>query len=283
MKNSYRSHNGKYQTRVDEIEQSVPSFGYTYNPNMNLFLLMSHLYYDAHNNGVGNIMECYASDYEKYMPEELKQKIKLESFTMHQPDAAEKAMDTVIEYLDGADLRFPVFTLWRNNDCKQYCLTEQTGGHWFAVTFGSMVEKIGYIRDMEKMLGYCRLTLPKKSPFKEIPALCSRCGEHLQFFQKDILSEVWCPRCGFFHADVFEHGKVTELYHNDGFGACTITGSAGPMQQAFPCLYSRDRALTFFDRCKAEYEGSIDEATLTWWDGEISKLLTLADEKPSGK
>lgn len=283
MKNSYRNHNGKYQAQVDEFEKLVPSFGYTYNKAMNLFILISHLYYDAHNNGGGNISICYASDYEKYMPQELREQVKLDYFDTPILAEAEKAMDIVLEYLDGADMHFPVFTLWRNNKYKQYCLSEQTGDHWFPVTFGSMVEKISYAWDMEKSLGYCRLTQPKKSPFKEIPALCSRCGDHLHFFQKEYLSEVWCPRCGYFHADVFEHGKVDELYHNDGFGACTITGSAGPEQRAFPCAYSRSRALDFFAQCKAEYDGDIEEATLTWWDAEVCKLITLAAEKKSGK
>lgn len=283
MKNTYWNHNGKYQAQVDEIEKLVPSFGYTYNPKMNLFLLISHLYYDAYNNGGGNIADCYTTDYEKYIPEDLRQIIKLEHFADVRRDKIENAMDIVLEHLHGADLHYPVFSLWRNNKAKQYCFTEQTGEHWFPVTFGSIVEKISYARDMEKSLGYCRLTLPKKSPFKEIPALCSRCGEHLQFFQKEYLSEVWCPRCGFFHADVFEHGKVAELYHNDGFGACILTGSIGPEQRAFPCAYSRSRAMGYFTQCKAEYDGDIEEATLTWWDAEAGKLIILATEKTSGK
>lgn len=88
--------------------------------------------------------------------------------------------------------------------------------------------------------------------------------------------------CGYFHADIMEHGKVVELYHNDGFGSCCFTGSIGFVQRAIPFPYSREKAMEFFIRCKSEYEGEITEAKLIWWDPKQQVFLTLIDEK-SGK
>lgn len=51
MKNTYWNHHGKYQAQVNEIEQLLPSYGYTYNRNMNLFIYALRLlpcgYYGA--------------------------------------------------------------------------------------------------------------------------------------------------------------------------------------------------------------------------------------------
>lgn len=282
MKNTYWNHHGKYQAQVNEIEQLLPSYGYTYNRNMNLFIYVSHLYYDSHNNGGGNIMDCYASHYEKYVPEELRKHLKLEFFTTPLHDKAERAMDTVLEFLKGADLHYIRYTLWRNNATKLYCLNHQDGDGWFEVTFGSLVEKVNYIKDMERSLGYTRLTPPKTSPFEAVPAYCSRCGEFLYYSTDNSVAEVMCMHCGYFHADIMEHGKVVELYHNDGFGSCCFTGSIGFVQRAIPFPYSREKAMEFFIRCKSEYEGEITEAKLIWWDPKQQVFLTLIDEK-SGK
>ena len=278
MKNTYWNHNGKYQSQVDEIEKLVPSFGYTYNPKMNLFLLVSHLYYDAYNNGGGSIVDCYASDFEKYVPEELKQKIKLEFFAGVQHDKMESAMNAVLEYLNGADLHYTPYRLWRINKTKQISMNQQAGDNWFDVTFGSLVEKVEYIKDVESRLGYSRFTPHESSPFEALPVYCSRCGDFLYYSSDRDVAEVLCMHCGYYHADRLEQGKVVELYHNAGYGSCLFTGSGGTLQCAIPFPYSREKAMKFFSQHKNEYEGELLSAQLTWWDDENKVFHILVND-----
>ena len=59
MKNTYWNESGKYQEKVNEIYNFMPSWGKTNNPYMSLFLTASKLYHDVYNNGGGNIRDYY--------------------------------------------------------------------------------------------------------------------------------------------------------------------------------------------------------------------------------
>lgn len=50
MENTYRKERGKYQKLVNSIERKMPSIGYTSNIYMNLYITVSKLYYNYHNN-----------------------------------------------------------------------------------------------------------------------------------------------------------------------------------------------------------------------------------------
>ena len=116
MKNTYWNNNGRYQQKLDEISGIIPSFEYTDNQYLNLFISTSKIYYDVYNNGGGNIDDCYIDDfYERIYPfidsnlDELKcNKEYLEHF-----------MDKVVDLLKDKDLIYTKYVVYQNYEKKQ--------------------------------------------------------------------------------------------------------------------------------------------------------------------
>ncbi len=147
MENTYWSGNGKYQAFVEHLEDKLPSWGYTSNVYMNLFITMSHLYYDAYNNGGGNIPDCYMGDFHRnvkpYLPDINPHKfIDFDADILEDAQAVELAMDQALEFLKDKDLSFHEYKVWSSN--KEECISRiepsearKAKGDWFEVTFGS--------------------------------------------------------------------------------------------------------------------------------------------------
>lgn len=113
MENTYWNGSGKHQEFARQLTDMLPNYGYTSNVFMNLFIAMTHVYYDAYNNGSCNIDDCYASDFEHFVSPYLPD-IDLDDFRHECFSLMEEAMDKVFEYLKGKPLDFPVYTTWFN-------------------------------------------------------------------------------------------------------------------------------------------------------------------------
>lgn len=137
---TYWEGTGMYEEQVTVLNAAMPSIGYTDNVNMNLFIAMSHLYYDAYNNGGCNIEDCYDKDFHLYV-EPVAPFVVLEDFAECRFSKMEKQMDKVLEYLKDKSISHTVYTVWDNFDEKKVSQTEQTEPGWAAVTFGSEKER----------------------------------------------------------------------------------------------------------------------------------------------
>ena len=140
MENTYWNGCGKHQDFLEQLEEKAPGHGFTSNVFMNLHLTMANLYYDAYNNGGGNIEECYARYYaqnvQPYLPD-----IRLEPFLNCDFPVMEQMMDRALEYLQDKPLDFPLYTVWLNGKGDEFSHIEpvfpeaQQEG-WRPVTFG---------------------------------------------------------------------------------------------------------------------------------------------------
>lgn len=137
---SYWEGNGKHQALVTQLEEKMPSYGYTSNVFMNCFITMSHLYYDVFNNGAGNIEDCYAKDFERnvspYLPS-----IDLNDFISCNDVRVEQHMDQALEYLKDKPMDFPVYTVWCNFDIHAVSRVSPIDNeNWHPITFGMTEE-----------------------------------------------------------------------------------------------------------------------------------------------
>lgn len=145
QKNTYWNDHGKYQKQADELGTLVPDFGYTDNADLNLFITISKLYHDAYNNGGGNIYDCYARDFERYVLPALPG-IRLDAFTECNEDEIEDYVDRTLEYLAGKNLSCTVYTVFYNYDEMLMSLEKQNGPGWMPVTFGYEDDRKQWIR-----------------------------------------------------------------------------------------------------------------------------------------
>lgn len=152
LKNCYWNGNGRYQALVEALEERLPLFGYTSNVYVNLFVAMSHLYYDAYNNGGCNIEDCYMRDYRQRIEPYLGNKVNPDAFIYGNAAQMEQMMDIAIAYIQDKNLDFPVYSCWVNHMERQLSMVEPgsdfgTKAEWFKVTFGDMDEMKEYARN----------------------------------------------------------------------------------------------------------------------------------------
>ena len=146
MENTYWNHQGKHQQFLDQLEARIPRFGYTSNVYVNLMLAMSHLYYDAYNNGGGNICNgVYTRHFHTYVEPYLHKKVDLDTFSSCLYDKMETMMDLALEYISDKDLSFPVYTVWLDADGYTMSRAEPpvndaNSSKWRPVTFGTQEE-----------------------------------------------------------------------------------------------------------------------------------------------
>ena len=146
MKNTYWNESGKYQEKVNEIYNLMPSWGKTNNPYMNLFLTASKLYYDVYNNGGGNIRDCYVDDIEKYIKpyaEDVKCKkgINFECAlntiikNLRNEEKLENFLDSVIEFISDKDLSYDKYIAYFDNERELISYEKQEGFN--EISFGN--------------------------------------------------------------------------------------------------------------------------------------------------
>lgn len=143
MENTYWNEQGKHQAFLAQAEDRYPSYGYTSNIYLNMLICMSHLYYDAYNNGGGNIKDCYRGDFWRYVTPYLSD-IDIYDFIHCREAQMEQAMDKVLDYLQDKPLDFTVYTVWWSYKDRCLSLVEPTapdGREWGPVTFGIPEEK----------------------------------------------------------------------------------------------------------------------------------------------
>lgn len=145
MKNTYWNKNGKYQRFVDGLEHRTPGHGYTSNVYVNVYLVMAHLYYDAYNNGGGNIQESYAKDFYHRVEPYLGNKVDINAFLNEDFVKMESMMNTAIEFIKDKNLEFPIYSFWCNHDIQTVSDYKPIGelaekGYWFEATFGEPEE-----------------------------------------------------------------------------------------------------------------------------------------------
>lgn len=157
--NTYWNENGKLQEVANKILEQVPTYGYTNNKYMNLFVAATKMYYDYYNNDCCNLKHNIIydiNDHIKPFAKELKginvevayptlrrnirNEAKLEAF-----------MDSVIELVGKNSYDYEAFTMWVDFENNTYSLNELEGSK---VTFGDEGEFNKYI-NFKKSTG-CR-------------------------------------------------------------------------------------------------------------------------------
>lgn len=145
LTNSYWGENGKYQDLADKLGERAPGYGYTSNVYVNMYLVMAHLYYDAYNNGGGNIDDSYVKDFHFRVEPYLGDKVKIEPFLNEDFATMESMVNTVFEFIMDKNLDFPIYSFWCNHDIQAISDYEPEGellnkGYWFKATFGEPEE-----------------------------------------------------------------------------------------------------------------------------------------------
>ena len=67
LQNSYWNNRGKFQSNVNSLNNIKPKQGFSDNPLMNCFVVMSNIYYDAYNNGWGGNNEMLERKLKQYV------------------------------------------------------------------------------------------------------------------------------------------------------------------------------------------------------------------------
>jgi hypothetical protein len=151
MKQIYWNKQGKHQKWVDEIDETMPTIGYTNNKSMNVFIAMSRIYYDIYNNGGWNIKDgCY-----KDTPKLIQKFIgKFNSRTaIYDLDYLENKANEVFEKLMEKDLSFESYGLWNNWKDQNISMSEQSGEGWSYITCGTK-EKLEEVIEQRKSWGF---------------------------------------------------------------------------------------------------------------------------------
>ncbi len=143
---TYWNNNGKYQKQADELTTLVPDYGYTANENLNLYIAISKLYYDACNNEGCNVLYWYAGAFKRYVAP-LLPGVRLDAFAECREREIESYVDQVLEYLAGKDLSCQLYLLFYNFDEKKVSLEKQDGPGWEPVSFGSEADRAKWLRD----------------------------------------------------------------------------------------------------------------------------------------
>lgn len=149
MKNTYWNNNGKYQEFIDGLTDRTPGHGYTCNVYANIYLAMTHLYYDAYNNGGGNIEDNYAKDFHIRVEPYLGDKVKLKAFLDVDSEKMEDMVNIALEFIKDKNLEFPIYSFWCNHEAKMISEHKPEGeiaekGYWFELTFGEPEEMDKY-------------------------------------------------------------------------------------------------------------------------------------------
>lgn len=122
----YWNGDGKCQKEMDRLNGFMPDFSYTDNPYVNLFIIMSHLYYDVYNNGGGNIDDCYGESYFTYvMP--LMPKTSLNRIVKCEHEYVEEFANKVIELIKDKDLSYTTYSIWVNHKNEKLSKAFQKG------------------------------------------------------------------------------------------------------------------------------------------------------------
>lgn len=188
MRNTYWNEAGKHQAFVNALEDRCPGIGYTSNVYVNLFLAMSHLYYDAYNNGGCNIEDCYMRDFRHYVEPYLGDKVRLDPFIYGLSNVMETMMDTAIEFIKDKYLDFPVYPCWVNHEKCALSFVDPGGAGdpmaygkagWFEVSFGVKDDLLQCYRgyrditdDVMKQLGADSRRHGTKAPLEQVIHSC---------------------------------------------------------------------------------------------------------------
>lgn len=174
MENTYWNDNGKYQAFVNALEERIPSIGYTTNVYANLFIAMSHLYYDAYNNGGCNIEDCYMRDYRQHIEPYLGSQVDPQTFIDGNVPKIEAMMDLAIAYICEKDLDFPVYTFWINHMKRAISTVSPPEGfdeksEWLKISFGDKDDLMICYR------GYVDISYTVRSPEEQKEAATLDC------------------------------------------------------------------------------------------------------------
>ncbi|NLZ33896.1 MAG: hypothetical protein GX889_03085 [Clostridiales bacterium] len=145
MKNerTYWNEEGLYQEEVNKLEDLKPDRGYTNNEYMNLFLAVSHLYYDVYNNGGCNIKDFYMKDIEKYIKpfiDEIKSinlNVKPNTLlrNLKNLEKLEEFINETILFIKDKDLSYDKYIIFYDYDNEQLSKKEIKG--FRKITFGN--------------------------------------------------------------------------------------------------------------------------------------------------
>lgn len=149
LKNCYWNNSGKHQECLDAINKLTPDIGYTGNSYLDAFLAAQHLYYDAYNNGGGNIEDCYLPAVRRYI-HPLFPSFDAGVFIRCEHAAMEKAFDKIIELIASKDLRFRSWGVDVFEGIK-YVLYDPDDGNYkpcgeYSVIFGDILERDNWLK-----------------------------------------------------------------------------------------------------------------------------------------
>lgn len=183
LKNCYWNENGRDQAFVNALEERIPEYGYTNNVYVNLFIAMSHLYYDAYNNGGGNIEDCYMRDYAQHIKPYMGDKVKVQAFIYGDEIGMEQMMNAAIAYIQDKNLDFPVYSCWVNHMERKLSMVEPGNdfgikAEWFKITFGDLDEIKNFARGYQDVSeSFVKSTVSNKETVEKNPPIVIKKAE----------------------------------------------------------------------------------------------------------
>lgn len=149
--NTYWNEKGFYQDFVNMLEPRLPEIGYTNNVYVNIFIAMSHLYYDACNNGGCNIEDCYMGDFRKHVVTYLGDVVDPDAFIYGNDAKMEASMNAAIFFIKDRNLEFPLYSCWVNHQERAISMVEPFGdindkASWFRITYGDIDDLRSFVR-----------------------------------------------------------------------------------------------------------------------------------------
>lgn len=146
----YWNNNGKYQEWVDKINDTMPDMYDTDNKYMNVFIVISKIYYDIYNNGGGNIEDgCYDDKLRT-----IENFVGLGNFSWYQgtinKEYLEEKTNEIFEKLMEQDLSFENHGFWNEWRNRKVSMSEQIGEDWIYITCGTAENAKKEFEDRQK-------------------------------------------------------------------------------------------------------------------------------------
>lgn len=121
MENIYWNQQGKYESNLKKIEQLMPTMCYTDNKHMNLFIIVSAIYYDVYNNGGCNLEYSHMNNIKKYLipfDSQYRVDLKCDEKTLvrkfKNKKTLEKLMNRTIEIIKDQNLSYTQYVVYQN-------------------------------------------------------------------------------------------------------------------------------------------------------------------------
>ena len=163
LKKSYWEGTGKHEELLTKLKKASPDWGYTGNGYLDCYIAFAHLYYDAYNNGGGNIKDCYKKDVKRYILP-LFSDFDWHIFYNCQHAEMEEWGDRIIERVANEDIRYLIWQVDFNEQAQELrmhdpviCSAENAGSFeekaegWSSITFGDVRKRDEWVAQRRRL------------------------------------------------------------------------------------------------------------------------------------